>query len=329
MLGQSAGANGRADVAGIWQTGDLVVGDAGIGQVNVMATGGGPSTQSRGQLQSSAASIAAQPGSTGIVNVAGSIPVGSPIPTLLGTQWNIAGSLAIGGSVGAAGGAGRLALGAHNGVTVGSNLRIWPGGSLAIEASSSGIFSSSSAGEVAVSGAANLSGALEFTHGSPADLQLGDEIEILTATGGITGTFSTTSLTPLGIGRAWGVIYNPTSVVLRVVPGSSFAAADFDKDTDVDDVDLTTWRAGFGTLTGASHQQGDADDDHDVDGGDFMAWQRQLAIRPPTVAAIGAVPEPAGATLAGIAMAMVVGVRHAAHAGRQASIHDASFASKR
>lgn len=51
---------------------------------------------------------------------------------------------------------------------------------------------------------------------------------------------------------------------------SEFAAADFDRDGDVDDKDLLKWESDFGD------SGSDADRDGDVDGTDFLAWQRQL-----------------------------------------------------
>jgi hypothetical protein len=72
----------------------------------------------------------------------------------------------------------------------------------------------------------------------------------------------------------------------------SSLAADFDEDFDVDGVDLTKWRSGFGTNSTATHMQGDADGDQDVDGADFLVWQRQLGL-PSTVATDAPVPEPA------------------------------------
>ena len=113
-------------------------------------------------------------------------------------------------------------------------------------------------------------------------MQLGDEFEILTATGGVSGTFGSTMLTPLGSRRAWAVIYNPPSVVLRVVPGSSFAAADFDEDGDVDGDGLTRWRNNSGT--GTTRTTGDADGDADSDGAVFLTWQRHVG----SVPALGA-----------------------------------------
>jgi hypothetical protein len=58
--------------------------------------------------------------------------------------------------------------------------------------------------------------------------------------------------------------------------------ADFDRDGDVDDDDLTRWENGFGTQPNATVGQGDENGDGDVDGFDFLAWQQQKgSVLPP------------------------------------------------
>lgn len=47
--------------------------------------------------------------------------------------------------------------------------------------------------------------------------QLGDTFQILTATGGVTGTFSTASMPPLTPGWSWNILYSANSVSLQVV----------------------------------------------------------------------------------------------------------------
>jgi hypothetical protein len=82
-------------------------------------------------------------------------------------------------------------------------------------------------------------------------------------------------------------------------------AADFDEDEDVDGNDLANWKASFGLNGAATHLQGDADGDLDVDGGDFLVWQRQLGSMA-TMPASLTVPEPASATLLGLALLIAV-----------------------
>lgn len=80
---------------------------------------------------------------------------------------------------------------------------------------------------------------------------------------------------------------------LSITSALTFAAADFDTDGDVDDVDLGIWQSSFGV-----NDLADADNDGDSDGDDFLLWQQQFTgslgglQTPATV-----VPEPAGALL--------------------------------
>jgi hypothetical protein len=71
-------------------------------------------------------------------------------------------------------------------------------------------------------------------------------------------------------------------------------AADFNADGLINSADLTKWKSGFGTPSGASIGQGDADHDGDVDGADFLLWQRQASS---TGGSTAAAPEPTGAAL--------------------------------
>jgi hypothetical protein len=75
----------------------------------------------------------------------------------------------------------------------------------------------------------------------------------------------------------------------------NYLAADFNHDGQVNATDLGTWKSNFGT--GTTNAQGDANGDSKVDGADFLVWQNQLGQLPTSVAAAGAVPEPAAAGL--------------------------------
>jgi autotransporter-associated beta strand protein len=88
--------------------------------------------------------------------------------------------------------------------------------------------------------------------------------------------------------------------IVTVQAVSSFTA-DFDNDGDVDSDDLNAWKSGFGN--GTTKGQGDADADMDVDGRDLLAWQQQLGSGA-SLAAASAVPEPAAAGLAALALAV-------------------------
>jgi hypothetical protein len=69
-------------------------------------------------------------------------------------------------------------------------------------------------------------------------------------------------------------------------------AGDFDDDGDVDGVDLTAWKGGFG-----SSNAGDADDDGDTDGADFLIWQRNHTGPSAASGVAAVVPEPGVAAL--------------------------------
>ncbi len=80
-----------------------------------------------------------------------------------------------------------------------------------------------------------------------------------------------------------------------------FDPADFDMDTDVDAADLATWQGAYGTGAG-----GDTDGDTDTDGADFLAWQNGFTGAGGTLAAV---PEPATASLIGLALSLWAGSR--------------------
>jgi hypothetical protein len=145
-------------------------------------------------------------------------------------------------------------------------------------------------------GQATLNGMLNVTLASGFTPAAGDSFQLLTAAGGVSGSFSSTTLPTLGGGLAWDLDYNSDDVTLRVVAG---LAADFNGDGSVNSADLSAWKANFGKATGAIKAEGDADGDGDVDGTDFLAWQRQVGTSTSTPAA-SQVPEPASWALVGL-----------------------------
>jgi hypothetical protein len=116
----------------------------------------------------------------------------------------------------------------------------------------------------------------------------GTSLEVLTATGGVTGSFAPPSPSN---GVAWDIVYGTDDVTLV-----ARFAADFNNDGDVDVVDLNAWKTNAGLATGATRSQGDADGDGDVDGSDFLTWQRSVGLAS-TTAASATVPEPTGIVL--------------------------------
>jgi len=228
-MAQDEASDAAANIYGLWNTGDMVVGDAGEAQIRVLGTQltspGGINVSSVGGLSSANVSVGAQAGSSGSVEITGFALMGF---TPLVSQWNITGGLNLGGTSGAAGGNGSLTIGPPNLVTVGSNLKIWSGGKLVLGES----------GDLTVTGAANLGGTLEFLLLQTTHPQLNDTYQILTA-GSVAGTFNATVLPPLDPGLQWEVQYGPTSVSLLVAEG---LPGDHNKDDTVDAADYVAWR---------------------------------------------------------------------------------------
>lgn len=96
----------------------------------------------------------------------------------------------------------------------------------------------------------------------------------------LTGSIETSAVT---IGSHSGTI-DGTMIIASL--------ADFNGNLVVDGVDLATWKAGFGSLTG-TFASGNLDGDMDADGADFLLWQKQLGVHALAAPAASTVPEPA------------------------------------
>jgi hypothetical protein len=92
-------------------------------------------------------------------------------------------------------------------------------------------------------------------------------------------------------------------------PVEYILSGDFNGDDHVDGVDLSLWKAGFGTTGMATHMDGDSDGDLDVDGADFLTWQGELGAGVASLPAAFGVPEPAGGLLAALAMGALPAIR--------------------
>ena len=127
----------------------------------------------------------------------------------------------------------------------------------------------------------------------------GDEFEVLTATGGIEGTFTNATYPLLSNFLTFDLDYDEMTVTLCV----TLVTADFDGDGDIDNEDFDIWQMGLGTVP-AIQSDGDADGDMDVDGDDYLILQQQFGMT--TAQLRAAVPEPSCVVLLVTAMLMAL-----------------------
>lgn len=135
-------------------------------------------------------------------------------------------------------------------------------------------------------------------------INFGPNFDIVTFAGSLLpkdGVNSLTDQAPAGTQNLVVGVNSPTRFAGATgsvnLPPPSFSPADFNHDGDVDGVDLTAWRGGYGATGGAAtNAAGNADADSDVDGADLLIWQREVTSGA-AVAAAAAVPEPGGLLL--------------------------------
>lgn len=160
--------------------------------------------------------------------------------------------------------------------------------------------------QLAVSGSAELNGTLAISFiddgGQLLEPALGDRFTILSAQGGVSGTFSAVHLSSSKNLLAT-IEYNANDVTVEII-GNDFLAADFNEDRIVDNSDFEQWKLNFGLASEAVHLDGDADGDRDVDGDDFVVWQRQLGMT--AMGSLATIPEPTTAALGPVVMGVLV-----------------------
>jgi hypothetical protein len=118
---------------------------------------------------------------------------------------------------------------------------------------------------------------------------IGTSFQILSAAGGIIGTFADESLPELAGGASWSVGYGNNAVTLEV----GGVLGDFNHDGRVDSADYSVWRDKLGTNTLAA----DASGNGSVDQADYNIWRAnfgQVAVAGGGSAgpAVAPVPEP-------------------------------------
>ncbi|HEX6961345.1 MAG TPA: hypothetical protein VF175_05725 [Lacipirellula sp.] len=126
-------------------------------------------------------------------------------------------------------------------------------------------------------------------------LEADDDVVLTSSEGVFRYAAASGAETPLTIDATF---FEPLGIAVAPAEATTFAAADFNRDGDVDAADLTAWGDGFGKAAGANFADGNADGDADVDGADFLVWQRQYGMGAGAAVAAAAVPEPAAWVMA-------------------------------
>jgi hypothetical protein len=167
-----------------------------------------------------------------------------------------------------------------------------------------------------LTGTATLDGILEVVLGAYVP-QLNDPFEIITAGVGIVGEFNEEdlSLPELDEGLDWELIYDTTTVTLKVV-GPEILIGDYNGDGKVSAADYTVWRDTLGSTTDL---RANGDDSNSViDEDDYQVWLDNYGMpngigAGATGSASVAVPEPG--TLVLVVLAGLVWARSAARRG--------------
>ena len=128
---------------------------------------------------------------------------------------------------------------------------------------------------LAATGIAQVDGYLnididEVSPGVPFVPALGQLFNIISAPGGVIGTFDFYDISGMPAGLTFHINYLPNAVQLQVVNKPIFQA-DFDDDGDVDMTDYQIWRHAF-----SLNQLGDANGDNQSDAADYVIWRKQF-----------------------------------------------------
>ncbi|HEY4233076.1 MAG TPA: hypothetical protein VGM76_06605 [Lacipirellulaceae bacterium] len=172
------------------------------------------------------------------------------------------------------------------------------------------IDSTTSYDKLVIDGSANLSGTLNVLLIHNFIPTAGDTFDLLTATGGMTGSFTLElPLLLAGLhGPFWNVTYTNTDVILKL---TNSPTGDYNHNGIVDAADYAVWRDTLGKS--GINLAADGDGDHDVDIDDFNVWKSNFGMHAGSGSGtIGAIPEPG--TLVLILLGMVV---LAARSGRE------------
>ena len=122
-----------------------------------------------------------------------------------------------------------------------------------------------------------VNGTLDVQLASGFTPSVGQAFTLMTAAA-VSGTFAT-ELVPTFSFRTFDVIYNPQSVVLKVVP---VVSGDYNANGKVDGADYVVWRNGLGTIYTPA---------------DYDVWRAHFGENAGSGASLSAIPEPATCAL--------------------------------
>ncbi len=147
--------------------------------------------------------------------------------------------------------------------------------------------------KLAITGAATLGGALNVSLTGGFTPSTGQTFDLLTATGGVTGQFSSFNLPSLltgGHGPFWNVVYTSTDVILKLITPPT---GDYNHNGVVDAADYVVWRDELGR-TGIN-LPADGDGDNTITQNDYNIWRANFGNHSGSGSAAvanSAVPEP-------------------------------------
>lgn len=124
-------------------------------------------------------------------------------------------------------------------------------------------------GPLSATGSAALAGRLEIELDAGFVPEAGNIFEIVSADGGITGTFDTVTFPPLPTGLEFGLIYGSNTVTAEVRIDSTAAGlpGDYNNDGTVDASDYSVWRDKLGSAVALAN-----DDTPGVGQDDYTRW---------------------------------------------------------
>jgi hypothetical protein len=156
--------------------------------------------------------------------------------------------------------------------------------------------SATSSDKLATTGSATLGGAPNLSLVGGFTPAAGQSFDLLNATGGITGQFSSITLPPLltgGHGPFWNLVYTNTDVILRLIASPT---GDYNHNGIVDTADYVVWRDELGQTGFNLPADGDGDGDNTITQTDDNVWRGNFGNHYGSgsgAVANAAVPEPA------------------------------------